>query len=135
MGYSRRTVLRQLKKFESTDSFADLAEVGAPKQANIGFNTEKEAELVNLCNENRARTSGELNRLLMEQNPAFQVKDSNLRRVLIKNGLLGAVCSRKPLLSEVKMVKRLAIVLRRRNKPFSFRENWKCWNGDRSHRI
>jgi hypothetical protein len=104
------------KLYKETSSFASKPKSGRPSK----LSEEQQKEIINLCEENRKRTSSQLNALCKEKLPEIKVSDSLIRRVLIKDGLHRRLCTRKPLLMGRNNEKRLAFALKYRDKPLDF---------------
>jgi transposase len=116
LGCSLSTVKRVLRSFNLTGSFLPKPKSGRPRKVS----PEKEGELVRLSEENRKRTSAELNSILKQQDASFAVSNCRISYYLRKNGLLGRVCSRKPLLRPANKAARLAFALEHKDKPLEF---------------
>ena len=88
-----------------------------------------EEEIVDLCEENRKRCSPELNAMMRESDPSFNVADGMIRYYLRKR-----VCNRKPLLRPANKMKRLAWARRHRHKPLDF---WRkvLWSDEDEKKI
>jgi transposase len=130
LGCHRTSSVRIVNAFRKSASFQPKKKTGRPKKISL----EIEQEIVRLSEENRLLTSGHINSLLREKDPNFAVHDSLIRRVLIKNGLDGCVCSRKPLLRAPNKVKRFAFGRKHANKPIAF---WRriLWSDEKKFEL
>ena len=94
MGISKATICRILDQWKKTKKLPPKAKTGRPSQITSTI----EDEIVAMSEADRLLTSTHINALLRERYPEINVSDSKIRRVLVKNGLFGRVCSRKTLL-------------------------------------
>ena len=116
LGCNASTVGRILTKFKNSGSFSPKKKSGRPKK----ITPNKEARIVQLCEEYRKRPASEINAMMREEDPSFKVNDTAIRYYLRKNGLHGRICCRKPLLRPANKVKRYDWARKYRHKPLAF---------------